>query len=162
MGSTKSERSRVSRLATLGGELARHGLGYVDRDALRAVLSLKVADFCGSIDRHLDRRSISVGEAIAIIIGTEHGPMSDAGIGILHRSRALAYHDDCKRWAAQPDEVKNGRWRDCPPTRGQRMLMIRMAEQLQLPLPGAVTRGEAQAWIADHGGNPRYPRQEEE
>lgn len=153
--SNSAQKSRLHILATLGAELHRLGLGLESHDALRAALSLPLDDVFASI-KHDELDSLTFGDALIRLVRSDIGPLSEIGRAVLHDRRAAEYRADCASWAAQPETLKLGSWRSQPPTRGQRMLMIRMAKHLGVSLPGDVDRGQAQAWIADHGGNPRY------
>jgi hypothetical protein len=156
MANSKSAgKSRVHILATLGAELHRLGLGRESQDALRAALSLPLGDVIANLESD-EVNSLTFGDALVSLVQSDIGPLSELGRAILHDRRAAEYRADCASWAAQPEALKNGSWRRLHPTRDQRMLMIRMAEQLGVRLPGDVDRGQAQVWIADHGGNPRF------
>lgn len=151
---TKGSRKRVQVLATLGAEAHRQGLGYEDRDAFRAVLDLPLHRLTEAAG--LQANELSLGQAIAHVIFADHGPLTELGQSILRDRQKDAYKRDCASWDAQPEAVKKGKWREKAPTRDQQLLMMRMAMALDEALPGDVTRGEAQDWIAERGGNPRF------
>lgn len=150
---------RVAELATIGAELYRLGIGYKHRHAWRGVLETPFQSFAAQIAGPAAEDEVTVGRALAWIVTGDLGPLAAFGEAALHERRAAAYDADCASWQAQPPEVKGGRWRRKTPTRGQRMLMIRMSHVLGLELPGDVTRGEAATWIARHGGNPNYSKE---
>lgn len=150
-----SGKRRLHILATLGAELYRRGLGLESIDALRAALALPLRDLLTNLEGD-ELNSLTFGDALVKFVQADIGPLSEIGRAVLHDRRADEYRADCASWAAQSQTVKNGPWRSLPPTRGQQMMMIRIAEQLGVPLPGEVDRGQAEAWIDAHGGNPRY------
>lgn len=159
MNKNKQTRTRGLILATLGAELGRLNIGYEHRDTLRGVLEMPVEDFCAAISTIDIDESRTVGKVLAWLVTSDLGPFAEFGTAALHRRREDAYDADCASWQAQPASVKNGVWRRQTPSRGQRMLMIRMAQTLNVPLPGDVSKGEAAEWIAKHGGNPNYRKE---
>lgn len=156
---TIDTRRRVNVLATLGAEWSRLGLGYDDCDALRALLDMSILSFLDASAAIVDRERMPLGVVIAELIAIDHLALSELGVAALHDRLARKYHEDCEQWASQPEHVKQGDWRLKPPSRGQRMLMIRNAQALNIDLPGEVTSGEAHDWIAATGGNLRYSKE---
>jgi hypothetical protein len=149
---------RVAELATVGAEIYRLGVGYDHQHAWRGVLETSFVSFAAMITEVAAKEKLTVGRALAWAITRDLGPMAEFGEVALHQRRAAAYEADCASWKAQSDAVKNGRWQLKSPSRGQRMLMIRMSHILDVPLPGNVSRGQAAEWIARHGGNPSYSK----
>lgn len=150
---------RLRILATLGAEANRLGIGYEHRDAWRGVLEMSIKEFGNLVAQMEDQASLTVGAVLAVIVTSDLGPLAQFGEAALHQRRADAYEADCASWEAQPAKTKEGTWRGKGPTRGQRMLMIRMSRVLNVPLPGDVTRGEAADWIDRQGGNPNYSKE---
>lgn len=156
MAEETAPRRRVNILATLGAELSRLNLSYDDRDALRAVLAMRLEDFLDAAPQVHDYLRMPLGIVVAEMVCTNSLALNEMGLAVLHQRRSDEYHADCARWNAQSEAVKRGAWRERPPTRGQRMLILRTVETLGISLPGKLTRGEAHDWIEAHGGNLRY------
>lgn len=150
---------RVAILAGLGAEIHRLGIGYDDQDAWRGVLEMSLPDFIALFSPYESSADWKVGAALAHVVKSDLGALESFGEAALHERQADAYRADCESWEAQSDSVKRGPWRKKPPSRQQRMLMIRMSNSLQVPLPEDITRGEAALWIAAHGGNPRFKKE---
>lgn len=159
MEETKRPMRRVAELASSGAEIYRLGIHYEHHHAWRGVLETPFESFAAMIAKAATKEGLTVGQALAWVVTRDLGALAAFGEAALHERRAAAYEADCASWEAQPREVKDGQWRRKGPTRGQRMLMIRMSLSLSLPLPGDLTRGEAAAWIARHGGNPNYSKE---
>lgn len=151
-----SQRKRGHIAATLGAELLRLGMGYEDRNALRAVLHMTLDNLLIAFGAGDLRDDVLLGEAIAHLVQNESGPLSVMGEAVLFQRQYDAHRADCDSWKAQPESLKLGPWRQAIPSRVQQMLMIRMSQSLGLELPGDVTRGQAHDWIKANGGNPRY------
>lgn len=149
----------VSILAGLGAEAFRLGLRQEDQHAWRGVLEMSLCGFAEATSRMDDQLQLTVGKAIARLVKPDLGALSSFGEATLFMRQADAYKADCDSWAAQSERVKVGSWRKRPPTRGQRLLMIRMSQSLNIPLPEEITRGEAADWIAAQGGNPRFKQE---
>jgi len=158
MDEKKLPMRRVTELATVGAEVYRLGIGYDQRHAWRGVLETTLASFVAVVAGADAEDNLTVGQALAWIVTRDVGPLSEFGEAALHQRRAAAYGANCASWDAQPPAVKQGPWQRKSPSRGQRMLMIRMSRILDVPLPGNVSRGEAAEWIARHGGNPNYSK----
>lgn len=154
--SSERKMNRVAVLAALGAEVHRLGIGYDDRDAWRGVLEMPLTEFTDASTSNDDIAELTLGAAISRMVAMDLGPLEGHGQAALFRRQQEAYNSDCARWAASPDDVKNGAWRSKPPTRPQRMMMMAISRSLGVPLPGDITRVEAQTWIDTHGGNPRY------
>lgn len=159
MNENKNPMRRVAILATLGAEPYRLGIRYEHRDAWRGALEMGIDGFSAIITKIEGQADLTVGSVLAMIVTSDLGPLAQFGEATLHQRRADAYDADCASWEAQPAKMKEGTWRGKVPSRNQRMLMIRMAITLNVPLPGDVTRGEAADWITGHGGNPNYSKE---
>ena len=59
-----------------------------------------------------------------------------------------------QKWQLQNHYRKN--WRGLKASNGQNMLIVRIAEALNILAPKMLNRGDAHDWIAMHGGNPRF------
>lgn len=79
---------------------------------------------------------------------------------------ARAARRDAQRqasWSAVPETYReNGQWRDRAPTKRQRHMMRRIEAARGLPIVEIGRRGDSSEWIADAGGNPRFPQSKEE
>ena len=112
---------------------------YVDlvrRQASDGALSLVAAELA-TVIKHMDQLTARGGEVL------------------LRRDR-FAYEKDLSEWQnwhrQNPD--KND-WRSLKATKGQNMLLDRIAELCNIAVPQLLNRGQAHDWIAQHGGNPR-------
>lgn len=159
MTTNKKGMRRVAILATLGAEIYRLGIGYDDRNAWRGLLEMCLDDFRAMITRIEASEKVTVGAVLAGIVTRDLGALGDFGQAALFQRQTDAYHADCANWNAQSNGLKAGSWRSKPPTREQRMLMIRMSHSLAVSLPGEVNRGQAADWIAAQGGNPRFSKE---
>lgn len=158
MTTTSNPPRRGNELATLGAELFRLGIRYDDRDALRAIIAMPLDEFVDAFPNE-EGGSQSIGEVIAQQVAAHRDRLTAIGKDILFERQKAKHEEDCARWEAQSEAVKQGKWRAARPTRDQRIRMIRTADQLQIELPGELTRGEAHDWIRDHGGNLRYNKE---
>jgi len=162
----RSAKSRLLSSTTKSETWHRMTLGWLDREAgytgemasARIYLrSLPVHDYVHAIAPFAEAMPMATNLQIEVaavkanlVDWTAHGDAQ-----LLQRAKR-DYAAECASFAAwQQDHPEHEAWRRKPATRSQGFLIARMAAALDVKPLGKMNRGEAQEWIASHGGNPR-------
>jgi hypothetical protein len=152
------ERHRNWHVSSLGADLLEYGLTGFDADAMMGLRCVPVTQFRDWVDKAISQPDdvTCIGDLLKPIIDQRRGDLEALGQQASWERRRRLYHADLAHWRAQPDSLKEGRWREKPMTPGQRALMQVTATALGVAIPPDLTRGTASDWLDGHGANLTY------
>lgn len=155
---TTYERHRNWHASSLGADLIEYGLTGFDADAMMGLRCVPTARFLTLLAEAdpLGSKTACIGDLLKTIIDQHQDELETLGRRASWERRWRRYHADLAYWRAQPDSLKEGRWREKPMTAGQRALVQITATALGVVVPLDLTRGTAADWLDRHGANLSY------
>lgn len=150
-----ARKSRTWHLCALGAPL--HARGFTGEDA--AVIEGLLASSASSLQRAIDdiltsNEAATVADVYRAVAQQHAATLTKSGDAVIWNRQKRKYDEDCARWNAAEKGVTSD-WRRKRATKEQEWLIVRVAEQSQLPLPTCRSRGGAYDWLVEHGGNIR-------
>lgn len=143
----------------LGADLADCGLQGLDALSLMGLRSLPIPRLVRLLlAAHDAAPGTYLGRLLPGIIDAHRDELHARGVTVSRQRRWIAYQADLARWQAQPDDVKQGSWRERPMTTEQRELVRVTATLLDRPVPEGLDRGAAADWLDANGANLNYTK----
>ena len=133
-------------------------IGYTGEQAIaRAYLRAMAFDrYVELVRKNSNDGTMSLAEAEFATVKMHLDRLTERGLALLLKRDRSAYEKELSEWQEwHRQNPGKDDWRGRKPSKGQIMLIERIADDRSVEVPPLLNRGEAHDWIEQQGGNPR-------